>query len=953
MIFAKLFKSQAKYKHKNLNVRITAINEELSAESDIIILESLAQQDESDLVRRAALMKLNSFPTWLSASESNNQAKVKDFAEKQIQAILFGQHSLTLSSIEKQQFLLQNKHKASFLETWLQHENSNELIIAIYQQLQLQVSKPQLLMTLFTQKPNEEIQQFLLQQAVETSILEKLLKKACNDVVANSITEKLETLEFEKQKPVKLKKSAQLVLSKLLALKENSDYGRYLNKSTELEQEWLHLSKEFPCLPTDVLTEFTGKYETIQLQLTKLFAPKAEAFQQQKIADKLDGDKAIAKDEFSQDIVEINQILSTAVFENEPPEQQAFNEKLQELKQKISDSVLNEKEQFVFLTQVKQQQERLSQLPEIAESVTEATHLISKVAQLALPKTLSELNERQQIFEDWLKQWRVVEQKSNGILPASIKNAYLELTSVWKSGLKSLQQEQKNLFNQNKKKLHDLKRLVAGGKFKISFGIFKGLTKTMPLLSAHQQHQLQRDFDSLSEKMAELSDWEHYIATPRKQQLLTDILQLVEQPLDNPNEQAEKVKAFRKSWNSLGHADEEIDQPLNEQFNEACEQAFAPCRLFYAEQEKLREQHLQQRNQIIDQATQLAASLDQKLSAQEQPDFKYIDGQLNKIQQTWFDAGEVDREKYLTLQQKFKSILQPVKLAIKAFHDGNMAQKSQLITLAKQQLDQDDIFAAIEEVKSLQQQWRDVGYAGARQENKLWQAFRTVNDELFTKRDNLKNEQQQAQVTQKNDFNKLFESLKEKGALLITTQKVVLQQHKDAVKELLSEVVRSKPVIKVVANKIEQYISELDEQLTQLDQRKEKQDWQHVFQVLSSLVEDDVINLQKLEAYMVLGNFWQKKIQEHTQLSSTSNDNGESIFDERSQKTLALEILAGAESPAEFSKQRMEVQVKLMQHQMSSGDTINLQQHFIEWLQLGKLSQQDKALLERVRILFC
>ena len=81
------------------------------------------------------------------------------------------------------------------------------------------------------------------------------------------------------------------------------------------------------------------------------------------------------------------------------------------------------------------------------------------------------------------------------------------------------------------------------------------------------------------------------------------INELVETPLDNPNEQADKVKNFRKTWNLLGHADEELDKGLNEAFNQACELAFAPCRLFFAEQEKLREQHFILRTNIIEQAT--------------------------------------------------------------------------------------------------------------------------------------------------------------------------------------------------------------------------------------------------------------------------------------------------------------------------------------------------------------
>ncbi len=190
------------------------------------------------------------------------------------------------------------------------------------------------------------------------------------------------------------------------------------------------------------------------------------------------------------------------------------------------------------------------------------------------------------------------------------------------------------------------------------------MSQTITLLSVQQQQQLQRDFDNVSDKIAEISDWEHYIATPRKQELLIEVNALVNTPLDDPNAQADKVKYYRKVWNSLGHADETIDKDLNEQFNLACEQAFAPCRLFYAEQEKLRALHLVTRNNIVNDAMKLAESFTETHSNELNNlsiDYKALDGKLNKLQQRWQQAGEVDRHEYQKLLKAFKNAIQPIK----------------------------------------------------------------------------------------------------------------------------------------------------------------------------------------------------------------------------------------------------------------------------------------------------
>jgi len=109
MIFSKLFKTKNTWQHKDATVRITAINDKLSADNaeQLIILTDLIKQDVSDLVRRAALIKVGSFDCYLEASRENSQQKIKQFAAKQINDILTTDHNIILSSILKEDLLAQ------------------------------------------------------------------------------------------------------------------------------------------------------------------------------------------------------------------------------------------------------------------------------------------------------------------------------------------------------------------------------------------------------------------------------------------------------------------------------------------------------------------------------------------------------------------------------------------------------------------------------------------------------------------------------------------------------------------------------------------------------------------------------------------------------------------------------------------------------------------------------
>ena len=186
MIFSNFFK--AKWQHKDSNVRITAINNDLDVNTPehLVILKDLLQHDESELVRRTALIKLADFDIFLNESENNTNKKIKEFSRKQVTQILTGEHSISLSKDKKLQYI-QTANSLLGLEAWLTSETDTSLVIALFDK----INKPQLLMSVFSQKPQAEIQHHLLKQVTEKSQLEKLLKKACNEDISAKITDKI------------------------------------------------------------------------------------------------------------------------------------------------------------------------------------------------------------------------------------------------------------------------------------------------------------------------------------------------------------------------------------------------------------------------------------------------------------------------------------------------------------------------------------------------------------------------------------------------------------------------------------------------------------------------------------------------------------------------------------------------------------------------------------------
>ena len=954
MIFSTLFKTKATWQHKDATTRITAINNELSLSDNqhSAILHDMVKSDDSDLVRRAALLKIGSLAAFIDASRNNSLEKVKQFATQQVHDILSKNHNIEVSEAQKHDLLEQQAQdtllNSATLEAWFFHEKQSDIILALYQQLSLRKKSSQFLLQCFNHKQDATFQHYLINQIDDIKILEKLVKKT-NDVgVISAIETKIVSIQAKIEAPLKLTKQIQLTLAKLLALKDIADYGTYKQRKAKLLNDWQELTLQFNLLTADEVTSCTDKQIAILANLDKLFVAKAENYQQQIIADKLAHDKQQDKKAFSQELNHINQSITTAVFSNDKLDEALFNHQLAKLTEAIKTSTLNKSEQQSFNEEVKQLNTLLEKIPEIAEYVSQATHLISKISQLSLPSDISELNDRQQAYHDWLKAWKLIEQKTLGILPESIVQSQKQIVNTWQSGLKPLQSKQKELFFQDKKKLQDIRRLLNIGKYKVCFGLFKGVKETISFLSIQQVHQLQRDFEQVEKRMAELADWENYIATPRKQGLLKAIQTLVAEPLDNPNEQAAKVKEYRNTWNTLGHADEAVDKTLNENFNELCEQAFAPCRLFFAEQDKLREVHLQQRKNILLNAKQLVLALKDSI-ANQLVDFKKYDNQLNQLQQQWANAGEVDRNHHKRLQQEFRQVIKPIKEAITQFHLDNVEQKNSLINQAQALLDNDDVYLAIESAKKLQQTWRSVGFAGNPQENILWQKFRQINDQLFAQRQALKSAEKAELVDQQMEFEAQLvtfdsrlnsaENEADKSNLLVINTEV---------EAFLENVLSQTPVLKSIVSKLEKMKATIVQAISQIDETLAQQSWSSLFTLMGAQANNKVAldDLKVTKEFEHLTSFWQKRLIEHNKLSHQAEG------DSRIKKTTEIEVLANVESPKELSEQRMAVQVKLMQQQMLSGGNIDLSKELVNWLMLGQLHTKDLPLLERLKKIF-
>ncbi|WP_286232417.1 DUF349 domain-containing protein [Thalassotalea sediminis] len=930
MIFDRFFKEN--WQHKDANIRIKAIANDLSVEDQKqrSILQSLVTQDASELVRRAALLKLNDLEIYIAAAHSNDQNKIRKFASEQLEQQLINNSSFSLTTAEKQNLINDERLTKGLLEQWLKHEVEPALVLSLFNR----IDKPQLLLNTFKKHPHRDVQRGLLTDSLSKEQLEKLSKFACNDEIEQHIQTLINTINEQLEKPIKVEKAAQLLLAKYLALKEEKSYQGYLDKQQQYVEQWRKQLESFSCLSSQQKDTLLAKYQDITEQVERAQAANAEAYQQQKIQAQLAEERKAQQRNIEEQISKLEQQLHHLILNESTEHTEALTTEIKNIEALLLQTNLKKNVQDTLLKSVSRIKSTLPLIPEIIDANAQATQIVTSFAQKSLPETLAQHDDLAPQFKVWQEKWQQCEKIANHYIPASIKEAYVEINNRWQQSMAPFKKQRANDFKDTQRKLNDTKRLITDGKYNTAFGVFKGAKQTFEQLLPEQQARLVKLYDSIEQQLDELNDWEHYVSTPKKQALLCKMEQLAEKPLDNPKSQADKVKEYRQQWNRLGHAEDELESDLNNQFNIFCEKAFAPCRQYFAEQEALRAENYNLRIELVEQAKRLVEESDDN-----QPIESHIASSLRKLEQKWRQACEVERDKYRPLAQTFKNTLAPLKKQLGVQYEENGAAKRSIIEKANLLLASEDSVHAAKEAIALQEAWKKIGFCGNAMENKLWQRFRTINDEIFANRAEVTAKKEQQLQEQSAQFEQQINTILNE---LNTDDLVAVKQSINQLNALRQQIEVQKDLPKTIVAKIDKQLSSLQANIIKINNVQRQQQWENLFELLTELAKGAEFSEDKMFA---LPKRWQKQV-----AACVSSKTRNALA--RVEKTIAIEILAELPSPDTDAEQRLAIQVALMQTQMTTKASLNIEQVFNEWLEQGNLAIEDCALLARIKSAF-
>ncbi|AWB67684.1 hypothetical protein C2869_15105 [Saccharobesus litoralis] len=931
MIFKSLF--APKWRHKNAAIRRAALTN-LSIDTDKDAILDLAHNDPDISIRKAALEKINALDLWQAVSLDDQDAQVRKYASNKLKSFLLDDNN-ELCSEQAKLALIQQYANNPFLESLLAHTQNTEIRIALLQRvvkrkLDLELSLKSVELS-ECQLVYPRLNQY--DETITHKELERLATKAKHEWVRTQAQADLAERIEKEEKPILAGKHLNLILSKLLSLKDKTDYGVIKEQGEQLVEQWNQSSEWLDCLDETTKAQFQQKYVDICNKLESSTQILKEAWYQQQQEKQQQAELEQLVRDVKQDIAHIGDTVEQVITGESAVDSNQLLDKIHDCRHKLTVSHFVNAQIEALHKELNTLETNANKLPEFAEQMSQVTRLISQLAQHHVPESLDELDEKAQWFAQWQNDWRALKKQLLLPLPVSLLDSQKQVNRQWQQAIDGLQSEQSKIVGRIHGKLKELNRLIQSGKYNAAFGLFRKVSTWHDELTLANQAKVQREFDKLTDKINDLADWKEYIAIPRKQELLTEVQTLVESPNDDPIKQAEKIRQLRHTWLMLGTIESADDQALNKAFDEATELAFAPCREYYAQQEQLREENLKLKTAIIDELSVLT----QALAAQEKS-ISEISKSLSSIQSRWSKIGHVNRDAFKTVNNQFYDLLKPLKEQANEYYRANEKAKNKLISKAEECLasvteneSSNDAYSdAIEQLKALQASWKTIGFAGAGKDRKLWQSFRSINDKVFALRTEHAQKEKQARNTV---FDKVLEKINAVQSTLSQADNFeAIKNIQTAVADIVinADLLTSGQVTKLEQLK-ETVKSDLDTLIAKINKDKQKANYLNLLAAIKQAPSEELNSRVKwaseLETYQQVPP---KEQQDTTQLDIT----------------IKLEILAGVETPERDKSRRMELQIDMLSSKLNAGDISQKDVLIGQWLQLGPPA--DKTLVDRL-----
>jgi exonuclease SbcC len=724
-LFSRLFKSK---KPDTIEQKLAAL--------DLCTQEQLAQHaltSESEQVRLAAIKKLAFGDAMIKlATQADVSNNTQSAARKRIGELL----DAGRLSVDQ---LGQRLPDQSMLLALCGY--SSQAGIALLEQ----ISNENLLLEIASNGSTTQLRQAAAARLEGRAALEQLAKHAMNKdkAVYKIVRSKLEVFKEEKQKEAQIAAEINAICGQAEQLAKRNVDDIFEARKKQIESSWHNFA-------TKASSEARLRYEQA---MEKCQNKLNEILEQEKIKEAMRAAEREAKKEVHKAVAGFRELIGKFYTHPTPNE---LNEELQARTQQSEEALVDAQNQGL---DIKQEKQYLQELRAAANNLAQ---------QLQQYGPLESLLEKLRDASD--EQGPKIKATIEAIL-ANVKTLKEtpppEIVARSRAAIDEWSEKIKSRADQAKQSIRDTAELIRKGNWAVSQGyvgraraIYNELETKIENMDQLPSHIAQK-FEDLKLAIQKLGDWHEFAVNPKKEELVNQMRALENSEL-HPKDLADKIHALQESWKELCRGGQNQDEALWQEFHAAAQKAYEPCKRHFDEQNQIREHNAQQRRTLIEQLTQYLHAYDWENAA-----WKDVEKTLKVSREAWTSYWPIPKKDTKDLQNAFDRLMDQLYEKLNQEYERNRGKKAAIVAQAKDLVEGADTASAIEAAKKLQAQWQSIGQCRRKDDQALWQEFRSYCDAVFAKRhqetEALKEERQNAKQHAENILQQLEEILAKNG----------------------------------------------------------------------------------------------------------------------------------------------------------------------------------------------
>lgn len=427
--------------------------------------------------------------------------------------------------------------------------------------------------------------------------------------------------------------------------------------------------------------------------------------------------------------------------------------------------------------------------------------------------------------------------------------------------------------------------------------------KAEALLAEEHDAWLARQLQRHTERREELRDWHAFAAQPKKQNLCERMEGLIEADMD-AEERANAIQALHDEWRALMSSDQDQDQALWDRFKAASDRAYQPCRAHFQELDARRAENLERRRALCQQLADFVAGENWRNA-----DWQAVWEIRRRAPQEWKSHAPVRFTDAREVQKRFSALLTEIDERLEQAWREAEQQRETLIDEARALAQRQDAHQAAQDARALQTRWRATAWLPPARHRRFQKAFRGFMDDIFNARQAQGQAREERRRQQRDQAAVLVAGIEQRLALSLAEQ-----DEED----------------------LKRHLGELD----QLDHDELDRGWQRRARQLRE-------RIRRTRADLSVWRRWKQAEQRLADAAVAVNGNASEAD---AALAVALEALAGVETPEHARSERLAWQLEQLPRAMKSSAFAPLD----EALKLVEERQADApldpALRERMRV---